>query len=319
MDERPSGAPGRAPAVVACIVGPTAAGKSRLAMALAESRGLAIVSADSRQVYRRFDVGTAKPTRDERARVPHYGLDVVEPTDRYSAHAWATAADAWCRSAVEQGTPPVVVGGTGLYVRAFVQPLDDVPALDPDARGRLEPFLARLTLAELQRWCERLDAPRAHLGRTQLLRAIETALLSGVRLSDRMGGQRPPPRPVRYLVVDPGAVLASRIAERVQHMIDNGFVEEVERLRHEVPPEAPAWNASGYAIMRAAVEGQVTMATAIERVVIETRQYAKRQRTWLRHQLPAAFVTQVNPLDRDAVATAAAWWDAVVQTQGVHA
>jgi tRNA dimethylallyltransferase len=301
-----------------CIVGPTAAGKSALALQLAEEHRLAIVSADSRQVYRGFDVGTAKPTAAERARVPHYGLDVAEPTERYSAHRWATDAAHWCHDAVRRCTNPVVVGGTGLYVRAFVQPLDDVPALDAARRTALEPFLATLELTELQRWCTRLDPARAHLGRTQLLRAIETALLDGTRLGDRLGQAGPPARPVRYLVVDPGPVLATRIAERVQAMIAHGFVEEIERLRQVVPPDAPAWNASGYGAMRAAVEGTMTLQAATERVIIETRQYAKRQRTWFRHQLPAALVTPVNPLAPDASDTVRSWWNTVAQTSGVH-
>lgn len=305
-------------ACIPCIVGPTAAGKSAVALQLARSRGLAIVSADSRQVYRHFDVGTAKPTAEERALAPHYGLDVVPPEERYSAHRWATDAAQWCLDADAAGTPPVIVGGTGLYVRAFVQPLDEVPTLDGERRAALEPLLATLTFEELQRWCARLDPERAHLGRTQLLRAVETALLDGTRLSERLGRQRPPARPVRYLLVDPGPVLATRIAGRVHAMIANGFVEEIERLRQMVPPDAPAWNASGYGAMRAAVEGTMTMHAATERVIIETRQYAKRQRTWFRHQLPSALVTPVNPLAPDAMDIVQSWWDSVAQGSGVH-
>lgn len=303
---------------LACVVGPTAAGKSALALHLAETRGLAIVSADSRQVYTGFDVGTAKPTREERNQVPHFGIDVVPPTERYSAHRWALDAASWCREATRAETPPIIVGGTGLYIRALVQPLDEVPLLDAGQREALEPVLGAFSLAELQRWCARLDPARAHLGRTQQLRAVETALLAGVRLSDRFAGDRPPVRPVRYLLVDPGPVLANRIADRVRLMIANGFVEEIERLRLEIPPDAPAWNASGYGVMRAAVEGTISLAAATERVIIETRQYAKRQRTWFRHQLPAAQVTLVDPLDPRAADTARAWWDAAAQTLGVH-
>ena len=102
------------------IVGPTAAGKSALAMHLARTRGLAIVSADSRQVYQGFDIGTAKPSCADRQAIPHYGVDVVPPTDRYSAHRWAADASHWCDEAVLAGTPPLIVGGTGLYVRALV-------------------------------------------------------------------------------------------------------------------------------------------------------------------------------------------------------
>lgn len=296
---------------VACIVGPTAAGKSALAMALAEAEGLAIVSADSRQVYSGFDVGTAKPTREERERVPHYGVDVADPRERYSAHRWATEAEHWCTTARQANTVPVIVGGTGLYVRAFVQPLAAVPELDGDRRAALEPWLDSLDRETLQRWCERLDPARASLGRTQQLRAVETALLAGTRLSDHLAAHTPAARPARYLLVDPGPVLATRIAERVRNMVRNGFVEEIERLRGIVPPEAPAWNASGYGVMRAAVEGEMAMTEAIERVIIETRQYAKRQRTWFRHQLPAEHVTYVNPLDDDALTRARQWWERI--------
>jgi tRNA dimethylallyltransferase len=291
-----------------CIVGPTAAGKSALAMALAERHGLAIVSADSRQVYRGFDIGTAKPSPADRARVPHYGLDVVDPTARYSAHRWAEAADAWIEAAMRADTPPLVVGGTGLYLRALVQPLDAVPPLDAARRAALEPWLAALPREELVRWCQRLDPERAHLGRTQLLRAVETALLAGVRLSAALHQTALPPRPVRYLVVDPGPVLAARIERRVHEMLAAGFLDEVARLRQALPPEAPAWNASGYGVLREHLEGVRTRVEAVERVIIETRQYAKRQRTWFRHQLPAASVTHVDPLSPEALAVAEAWW-----------
>lgn len=278
-------------------------------MTLAESHGLAIMSADSRQVYAGFDVGTAKPSPEERARVPHYGIDVADPRERYSAHRWASDAERWCESARRAGTPPIIVGGTGLYVRAFVQPLAEVPPLDVQRRAALESWLDGLDRETLTRWCERLDPSRARLGRTQQLRAVETALLAGTRLSDHLLRHTPAPRPARYLIVDPGPVLGTRIADRVHSMVANGFVEEIERLRERVPPDAPAWNASGYEVMRAAVEGTITIAAAIERVIIETRQYAKRQRTWFRHQLPAECVTHINPLDTDAVRQVQAWWE----------
>jgi tRNA dimethylallyltransferase len=295
--------------VLSCIVGPTAAGKSALAMALAQARRLAIVSADSRQVYRGFDVGTAKPTMTERAAVRHYGVDVCDPQERYSAHRWAIEAAQWIEDATAAGTQPVVVGGTGLYIRALVQPLNAVPVADRDRRAALEPWLATLDRESLVRWCTVLDPSRAHLGRTQLLRAVETALLEGRRISDAMQASPTIDRPARYLVVDPGPVLAERIAARVQHMVSEGFVEEVRELRQLVPGDAPAWNASGYGVMREHVEGRLPLDAAMERVKIETRQYAKRQRTWFRHQLPAHAVTHINPLAPDALDVALAWWD----------
>jgi len=297
-----------------CIVGPTAAGKSSLALQMAEARGLAIISADSRQIYRSFDVGTAKPTAAEQARVPHYGIDVVAPEVRYSAHAWATDAQEWAQRAEVAGTPPILVGGTGLYIRALVEPLAPVPTLDPDRRARLGAWLDQQPWSTLQQWCQRLDPVRAHLGRTQLLRAIETALLAGVRQSDSFvaplsADHRTPTHPARYLVVDPGEVLSARIAGRVHAMVEAGFVGEVQALRERVPAEAPAWKASGYTVMREAIEGHRALNEAIERVIIETRQYAKRQRTWYRHQLPAAQVTWLDPLAPDALDRALVWLD----------
>src|SRR5712671_3284969 len=166
------------------ICGPTAAGKSAIALELAETFGAAIVSADSRAIYCGFDIGTAKPTREECARVTHYGIDVVEPEERYSAARWARDADEWIECAGEIEKDAVIVGGTGLYIKALVEPLFSAPDQDPAQRAKLERELATKSLDELRHWCEELDPARAHLGRTQLLRAIETALLSGSRISD---------------------------------------------------------------------------------------------------------------------------------------
>jgi tRNA A37 N6-isopentenylltransferase MiaA len=221
--------------VVVC--GPTAAGKSALAMRLAGVLAITIVSADSRQIYRRFDVGTAKPTCQERDKVPHAGLDLVEPTERFSSFAWATTAiDAIARARAE-GRVPVVVGGAGFYVRALVTP---------------EPGIMRY------------DA--------------------------------------RYLVVDPGPVLREWIAHRVDTMLASGWREEVVPLERDVPDSAPAWQASGYTAVREMVRGNLSEHEAREAVVIATRQYAKRQRTWFRHQLPADQTTRLDPRSPDALA-----------------
>ena len=297
------------------ICGPTAAGKSAVALELAENYGAAIISADSRQVYCGFDTGTAKPTREDRARVTHYGIDVAEPGERFSAARWAAEAGEWIESAGEIDKKAVIVGGTGLYIRALVEPLFSAPELDAVRRGELARELESMSLPELRRWCKELDPPRAHLGRTQLLRALETAILSGKRISDLHALHKaarektdPDPSPT-YLVVDPGASLSTLIEKRVERMLANGWIDEVEELSRQIPIDAPAWKASGYSVLRQHVEGDLDLSSARERVIIETRQYAKRQRTWFRHQLPSAAVTYLNPEDSLARAVAREWWE----------
>jgi tRNA dimethylallyltransferase len=290
------------------ICGPTAAGKSALALELARRHRGIVVSADSRQIYRGFDIGTAKPTLAEQRSVPHRGIDLIEPTQRFSAAAWGRAAERWIAEAATQGRPALIVGGTGFYVRALTEPLFGEPELDAQRRAALASQLAALPTSELRLLCERLDAPRAHLGRTQLLRAIEIATLTGVPLS-RWHNEQParPGRRARYLVVDPGASLRDRIRARVEAMLAEGWVDEVQRLAASVPAEAPAWKATGYGAMRELVRGQTTLDAAAERVTIATRQYAKRQRTWFRHQLAPATTVHLDPELPDAIARAEDW------------
>jgi tRNA dimethylallyltransferase len=297
------------------ICGPTAAGKSAIALELAETFGAAIVSADSRAIYCGFDIGTAKPTGEECARVTHYGIDVAKAEERFSAARWAVEADEWIESAREIDKEPVIVGGTGLYIKALVEPLFSAPDLDSARRGALGRELESMSVGELRRWCNELDPSRAHLGRTQLVRAIETAVLAGKRISDLHAlhnSQREasvPDTVASYLVVDPGDSLAARIEARVERMLRSGWIAEVEALSREVSHDAPAWKASGYSVIRQHVEGDLDLSTAKQRVIIETRQYAKRQRTWFRHQLPPAAVTRVNPEDSRAKAVAREWWE----------
>lgn len=303
---------------VGIIVGPTAAGKSAIAMFLAQEFGQSIISADSRQIYRKFDVGTAKPTLDEMRSVRHFGVDIIDATERYSAHAWAADAHAWMAEAERAGTPAMIVGGTGFYIRSLVEPLAESPEFDASRRKQLELWFEGQDTETLRRWCARLDAGRAHLGRTQLLRALETALLAGVRLGDAHKAQQQSregldakPLSVRYLVVDPGPPLADRIKQRVHAMVEQGWPQEVRSLMETIPESAPGWLASGYGVMRQHVRGDVRLDQAIERIVIETRQYAKRQRTWFRHQLDEQLVTRISSIEPQAKDQAVAWFKAL--------
>jgi tRNA dimethylallyltransferase len=273
-------------ATIPVICGPTASGKSAVAMWLSLRRELLIISADSRQIYRGFDIGTAKPPRVDLDRVPHRGIDVAEPTDRYSAAEWVAMAQRAIGEALAAGRVPVVVGGTGFYIGALFRPLFAEPTLDAESRVAIQAALGDLSSEELRRWCEALDPARAHLGRAQLIRAIEVALLTGQRLSElHASNARPSQYKPCYLLVDPGTTLQARIAERAAAMLAAGWLEEVKSLMESVPADAPAWNASGYGVLRELAQGEIEQGAALERIVIETRQYAKRQRTWFRHQL----------------------------------
>lgn len=291
------------------ICGPTGAGKSALALSLAGRLPIAIISADSRQVYRGFDIGTAKPTRAEREAVPHFGIDVAEPDERFTAARWAGHVPAWLDEARSSGRTPVLVGGTGFYLRALFAPLFVEPELDESRRRDLRPLLRSLPAEEVRRWCEALDPSRAALGRAQWERAIEVALLSGRRITDlHADHRRATGLTARYLVVDPGAVLAPRLEQRTDEMLEAGWLDEVRALASRVPKDAKAWTATGYDALWQVVQGNRTLADATEEVVIRTRQYAKRQRTWFRHQLDAARVTRIDPLAPDAVDRAMAWF-----------
>lgn len=278
-------------------------------MQLAARFPITLISADSRQLYRGFDIGTAKPTPDEQQQVPHIGVDVIDPMQRWSAWQWAHMARVGIAEARRDNRIPVIVGGTGFYMRALTHPLAAVPDLDPSRREALLAWLEQQPAAQLRNWCQRLDPARATLGRSQWLRAIETALLTGRRLSAfHEADQTTEPVAVRYLVIDPGPALAERIVRRVHAMFEAGWTNEVRTLSETVPSTAPAWLATGYAEVFAAVRGEISDDEARAQVIVRTRQYAKRQRTWFRHQLRDAPVTNLSPDLPNALDQAIDWW-----------
>lgn len=279
---------------VPVLVGPTAVGKTAVALALTNHWPLEIISADSRQVYRRLDIGTAKPTRKERARAPHHGVDLVDPGCRYSAGHFARDAVGWLADIKSRGKLPMIVGGTGLYVRALTEGLFAEPQLDPAKRRSLDAWTARLEPIELLRWAARLDPGFRGGGRQRAARAIEVALLSGHPLSywqqaARAQGSLDP----WYIVLTvPRPVLHQRIGRRAEEMLRRGLIEEVASVLAEGhAPNAPGLDGIG---VREAVEylhGQRTRDTVVEAITVGTRQYAKRQQTWFRHQLSGDVVT----------------------------
>jgi len=281
-------------------------------MALALHWSLEVISADSRQVYKRLDIGTAKPSRKERARTPHHGLDLVEPGVRYSAGHFARDGVRWLDEIRARGNLPMVVGGTGLYVRALVEGLFAEPPLDADKRRSLDAWTARLEPIELLRWAARLDPGFRGGGRQRAARAIEVALLSGRPLSywqqaARSQGSLDP----WYIVLTaPRPVLHQRIARRADDMVRRGLIEEVAAVLAEGhSSHTPGLDGIG---VREAVEylhGQRTRESVAEAIAVGTRQYAKRQQTWFRHQLAGNAITldATRPPEKLAEEIAALW------------
>jgi tRNA dimethylallyltransferase len=290
-------------------VGPTGVGKTAVALALAQHWPVVVISADARQVYRGLDIGTAKPDAAARARVPHLGLDLVDPGERYSAGRFAREAAGWLTQ-LAPDRQPLVVGGTGFYVRALAEGLFQEPPMDAGARDRLRQFLAGVD--ELASWAVRLDRGFTGGGRQRAARAVEVALLSGRPLTWWQAHARATgvltPWYVRLTM--PRARLRRRIAERAEAMLRAGLVEEVEAaLARGVAPDAPGLDGVGYREVVQLLRGDLRREALLEAIVRATGRYAKRQETWFRHQLPA----ETKTLDASgtpvalATAIAAAW------------
>lgn len=278
------------------ITGATATGKTTLAIDVALALNGEILSLDSRQVYRGMDIGTAKPTAEQRTRVPHHGLDLIEPSERYSAGRFASDARQWISDIQERGKVPILVGGTGFFLRALTHPMFAEPVLPAERRRALDDYFASQETEELLRWLDQLDPPSAARfaeqgGRQRITRALEIALLSGRPLTWWHTNAPPGPKPLNVLtfVLDlPRAELNRRIDERVHAMIAAGLVSEVHVLmQHGHDEHAPGMNATGYIELIPHLRGEVELAAAIAEIQRATRAYARRQQTWFRHQLPA--------------------------------
>ncbi|KPK38387.1 MAG: tRNA dimethylallyltransferase [Gammaproteobacteria bacterium SG8_47] len=283
------------PAVL--LMGPTAAGKTDLALALVERLGLEIVSVDSAMVYRGMDIGTAKPAAELRERYPHHLVDILDPVESYSAAHFRADALACMNEIARRGRVPLLVGGTMLYFRALQRGLAVLPSADAAVRARLEREALEHGLATLHQRLQAVDpeaARRIHPNDPQRLqRALEVFESTGTPLSEFLRRQQLPRADWHWvkLIVAPSdrATLRERIAARFQQMLEQGFVDEVQRLRRrpELDPSKPAVRAVGYRQVWQYLDGELDYGQMVERGVTATRQLAKRQLTWLRAE-PAA-------------------------------
>lgn len=274
------------------VLGPTATGKSALGMALARRLDGEIVNADALQVYRGFDIGTAKPSPEDRGEVPHHLVDVLEPTERYSAGEFARRA----RTAIDEirarRRVPLVVGGSGLYLRALLEGISPVPPGDPAVRRALRERVEAEGLPALYAELERRDpetAARLPPNDTQrVLRALEVVEVSGTPLSEHIarrpyGEERLSAHRVGLTL--PRALLYDSIARRVARMVRQGWIDEVARLlAGGLSPSAPAFQAIGYRQIARHLCGDCGLDEALEETIAATRRYAKRQMTWFRKE-----------------------------------
>jgi tRNA dimethylallyltransferase len=280
---------------IACLLGPTASGKTAAALALAARRPVEIISVDSALVYREMDIGTAKPTVEEQARVRHHLIDIVDPADAYSAAEFRTDTLRLVSEISTRGRVPLLVGGTMLYYKALTQGLSDLPSADPEIRAALDADGLRDGWPALHARLAAVDAATAARlapnDSQRIQRALEVFMLTGQPMSALLAA---PARtddaalPWRFVPValEPSdrGVLHARIAARFDAMLAAGFVEEVERLRARGDLRAglPSMRCVGYRQVWEYLDGDVDFSTMRDKGIFATRQLCKRQLTWLR-------------------------------------
>ncbi len=274
------------------VLGPTATGKSALGLALADAFGGEIVACDSTAVYRGVDIGTDKLAPHEQRGVPHHLVDVVEPTDTYSAARYAADAAAAIRDITARGRLPVLVGGTGFYYRALVRGLFPGPARDDRLRARLERVADRRGVEGLHRWLARVDPSSGRRiqprDRKRLVRALEVYLLTGRPLTDHFDETQSPIAGFAVLPIGlnlPRDVLRERVTRRVDAQFARGVVDEVRRLLAEgVPARAHAFSGLVYRQVVEMLEGVRDEAATRDLIVRENMRYARRQLMWFRRE-----------------------------------
>lgn len=274
--------------VILIVCGPTGSGKGELARELALCWGGEVVSADSRKIYKRLDIGTAKPTPEQRREVPYHLLDVCEPQEVFTAARFVELADRAIADIRERGLRPLVVGGTGLYLRALLHGIADVPPRDEALRARLLDEESSRP-GTLRRRLEQVDPqaagqiPAGDLVRT--VRALEVYELTGQPISSHQDSHGFEPVRYRARQIAPDwerDELYRRIDARVERMIDAGWLEEVRGLVEDGLDNSPAFKTVGYPQLKDHLEGKLTLEQAVSEIQKEHRRYARRQLTWFR-------------------------------------
>lgn len=302
------------------IVGATASGKTSLSIPVAEALDGEIVSLDSRQIYRGMDVGTAKATKAERLRIRHHGIDIIDPDESFSAGRFARSARSWIADIQARGRVPLLVGGTGFFLRALTNPVFREPPMDRARIEALRDHLASYPPHVLQTWVRMLDPDRADVaiqgGARRMIRTLEVTLLTGRPLS-WWHREAPPAQeglrgPVVVLDLE-REELYRRIDERARWMLGEGdLVGEVTGLlRSGYSPEAPGLTAVGYREVVRHIQGGFTIQEVEDQLRRATRRYARRQLTWFRNQLPAVGVHRLDatrPL-ADLVKSVVSTWE----------
>jgi tRNA dimethylallyltransferase len=278
------------------IMGPTASGKTRLAIELAQALSGEIISVDSGLVYRTMNIGTAKPTLEERCGVPHHLIDILDPSEAFSTGQFRESALSLMRDILARGRIPILAGGTLLYFNALLHGLADLPAADPDIRRQLDDEALRIGWAAMHAQLRRIDpvaAARIHPNDPQRIqRALEVYYITGSNLTclQQASVRQSDDLPCRILRIELTFTnrdsLRARIATRFHDMLKQGFVAETEALyeRGDLNENMPSIRAVGYRQAWAYLKGECNYDEFVERAIIATRQFAKRQLTWLRRE-----------------------------------
>lgn len=298
---------------VLALVGPTAAGKSAVALHLARQQHGEIVVADSRQLYRGLLIGTSQPTAAQRRLVPHHLVGCVDPQTRFSVGAFTKQAGRIIQEIQARGHHPIIVGGTGLYIRALLQGIAPLPPQDPELRCQLTEEARAVGSSELHRRLAEVDAAAAERihphNLHRVIRALEVFQLTGKPLSWwQRTSTSAPSFAVSHALVGlrwERHALAARIAARTRWMLSHGMIEETQALLDQgVPPEAPAFEGVGFRQIIAYLHGGLPRDALEPTIVRETVQYAKRQMTWFRKERGIRWVDAHEPFDAQRMAEA---------------